>query len=134
MAHECRGDGGKPGHWFSDRAAGHGGTRALASEGMKDFLRLLGYTRRYWFFLLLSVVLMALVGAAHASIALLIGPIFDRVLNPASPDTPVKLFTLFRYPIYLEQFTPPGIHNIWTMRSEERRVGKECRSRWSPEH
>ncbi|PYT30264.1 MAG: lipid A export permease/ATP-binding protein MsbA [Acidobacteria bacterium] len=82
---------------------------------MKDFLRLLGYTRRYWFFLLLSVVLMALVGAAHASIALLIGPIFDRVLNPASPDTPVKLFTLFRYPIYLEQFTPPGIHNIWTM-------------------
>src|SRR3989442_9785266 len=50
-----------------------------------------------------------------ASIALLIGPIFDRVLNPASPDTPVKLFTLFRYPIYLEQLTPPGIHNIWTM-------------------
>ena len=22
----------------------------------------------------------------------------------------------------------------WTMRSEERRVGKECRSRWSPYH
>jgi len=84
---------------------------------MNDFLRLLGYTRRYWFFLLLSVVLMALVGAAHASIALLIGPIFDRVLNPASPDTPVLLFTLplFHYPIYLEQLTPHRIHNIWTM-------------------
>ena len=24
--------------------------------------------------------------------------------------------------------------NIQTMRSEERRVGKECRSRWSPYH
>ena len=23
---------------------------------------------------------------------------------------------------------------IWTFRSEERRVGKECRSRWSPYH
>src|SRR3989449_11524441 len=23
---------------------------------------------------------------------------------------------------------------IWAMRSEERRVGKECRSRWSPYH
>ena len=23
---------------------------------------------------------------------------------------------------------------LWAMRSEERRVGKECRSRWSPYH
>src|ERR1035437_9226540 len=23
---------------------------------------------------------------------------------------------------------------VWTLRSEERRVGKECRSRWSPNH
>ena len=23
---------------------------------------------------------------------------------------------------------------VWTLRSEERRVGKECRSRWSPYH
>ena len=25
-------------------------------------------------------------------------------------------------------------HHDWTGRSEERRVGKECRSRWSPYH
>ena len=25
-------------------------------------------------------------------------------------------------------------HSLETMRSEERRVGKECRSRWSPYH
>ena len=27
-----------------------------------------------------------------------------------------------------------GITTFMTMRSEERRVGKECRSRWSPYH
>ena len=26
------------------------------------------------------------------------------------------------------------LFNKWSMRSEERRVGKECRSRWSPYH
>ena len=26
------------------------------------------------------------------------------------------------------------IYNEWKKRSEERRVGKECRSRWSPYH
>src|ERR1035441_4185778 len=26
------------------------------------------------------------------------------------------------------------LQNGWAMRSEERRVGKECRSRWSPYH
>ena len=28
---------------------------------------------------------------------------------------------------------PPGTHLV-ELRSEERRVGKECRSRWSPYH
>ena len=27
-----------------------------------------------------------------------------------------------------------GLKNLTTARSEERRVGKECRSRWSPYH
>jgi len=84
---------------------------------MNDLLRLLAYARRYWFYLSCSVFLMALVGAAHASIALLIGPIFDRVLNPASPDTPVLLFKfpIFDRPVYLNQFAPASWHNVWTM-------------------
>jgi len=84
---------------------------------MKELLRLLAYARRYWFFLILSIVLMAVVGAAHASIALLIGPIFDRVLNPASPDAPVRLFTIpiFERPVYLDQLAPAGMHNIWSI-------------------
>ena len=31
----------------------------------------------------------------------------------------------------LSKYHTPG---LWTNRSEERRVGKECRSRWSPYH
>ena len=27
-----------------------------------------------------------------------------------------------------------SLHQNWIKRSEERRVGKECRSRWSPYH
>ncbi len=84
---------------------------------MKDWLRLLGYSRRYWPLLLLSIVLMAVVGASQASIALLAGPIFDRVLNPAVADTPVLLFTVpgIDYPVYLDHLMPPLIHNVWTM-------------------
>src|SRR5713101_9207294 len=29
---------------------------------------------------------------------------------------------------------PPQLLSCWHRRSEERRVGKECRSRWSPYH
>ena len=36
----------------------------------------------------------------------------------------VLLFTCF----------PPAFARLGTLRSEERRVGKECRSRWSPYH
>src|SRR5947208_17196988 len=69
--------------------------------------------------LLGSVMLMACVGAAHAMMAFLIGPVFDRVLNPASPDTPVLLFTIpvFNRGVYLNNLIPSGlgIHNVWTM-------------------
>src|SRR3989454_10156335 len=34
----------------------------------------------------------------------------------------------------LEVLTPPDTEEIRKVRSEERRVGKECRSRWSPYH
>ncbi|MBM3776153.1 MAG: ABC transporter ATP-binding protein, partial [Acidobacteria bacterium] len=70
---------------------------------MKPLLRLLGYARPYWLCLLASIVLMAVVGAAHGAVALLAGPIFDRVLDPASPDTRVALFTdpLFQRTVYL---------------------------------
>jgi ATP-binding cassette, subfamily B, bacterial MsbA len=84
---------------------------------VNELARLLRYSRRYTAHLLFSVILMACVGAANALTAVLIGPIFDRVLNPASAEAPVRLFTipLLKYEIYLESFMPASIHNVWTM-------------------
>jgi len=84
---------------------------------VKELGRLLQYSRRYTGHLLLSVFLMACVGAAQGLTVLLIGPIFDRVLNPASADAPVFLFTIpgWNYRVYLDNFMPMAIHNVWTM-------------------
>ena len=35
---------------------------------------------------------------------------------------------------YVREQLPAGGYVVKIMRSEERRVGKECRSRWSPYH
>ncbi len=84
---------------------------------MRDLARLLAFARPYWLPLAASVLLMALAGAAHAMIALLVGPVFDRVLNPASPNVPVQLFTipLLGRTVYLHHFVPDWIRNVWTM-------------------
>lgn len=60
---------------------------------------------------------MAIVGAAQAALALLIRPIFDRVLDPTSADTPVKLVTIpvVNWTIHLDSLFPASIHNVWTM-------------------
>jgi subfamily B ATP-binding cassette protein MsbA len=67
--------------------------------------------------MLLGVLLLAFVAVAEGLIALIIAPIFDRVLNPAAGDSRLELF---RVPfsdrtIYLNQFFPPSIHNVWTV-------------------
>jgi ATP-binding cassette, subfamily B, bacterial MsbA len=83
---------------------------------MKDLARLLRFVQPYWSPLVLSVILMAFAGGAHAMMAVLIGPIFDRVLDPRSPDRPVELFRLpFGDVLYLHELAPPWIHNVWTI-------------------
>jgi len=82
---------------------------------MKDALRLAGYARRYWHLLLLSVVLMAIMGAMTAIRALLIKPVLGRVLRPALDAKPEPIFSVLGHHIYLEQFFPPQIHNIFTI-------------------
>ncbi|HEX5431989.1 MAG TPA: ABC transporter ATP-binding protein, partial [Bryobacteraceae bacterium] len=84
---------------------------------MRELARLLRYSRRYTLHLLASVVLMAFVGASSALMVRLIGPVFDRVLNPRSADAPVLLFTIpvWNHNVYLDTFMPPSIHNVWTM-------------------
>src|SRR5579871_3831924 len=84
---------------------------------MRELARLLRYSRPYIPHLSASVVLMACVGAAQALTALLIGPIFDRVLNPGSAEAPVLLFTIpgWKHQVYLNNLMPMSIHNVWTM-------------------
>ncbi len=84
---------------------------------MSELGRLLRYSRKYTGHLLLSVILMALVGAAQALIVVLIKPIFDRVLSPASADAPVLLFTIpiWKHDVFLDSFMPAQVHNVWTM-------------------
>jgi subfamily B ATP-binding cassette protein MsbA len=82
---------------------------------MKELARLLRLVRPYAPALLGAVILMAAVGAAQGLTALLIAPIFDRVLDPASAEAPVKLFSFAGHVIYLGDIVPDWIHNVWTM-------------------
>ncbi|MGB6386784.1 MAG: ABC transporter ATP-binding protein [Terriglobales bacterium] len=83
----------------------------------RPLTRLLRYVLPYWWPLLASVTLMALVGLLDAGRVLLIGPIFDRVLNPGSQG---KTIPLFKFPgterfLNLQQLVPPHFQNPWTV-------------------
>ncbi|MCS7024083.1 MAG: ABC transporter ATP-binding protein/permease [Bryobacteraceae bacterium] len=84
---------------------------------MSDLRRLLGYAWPYRVTLAISVLLMALAGAAHAMLALLIRPVFDRVLNPNSDGAPVLLTKLpiWDQPIYLHQILPFPLADAWQL-------------------
>jgi subfamily B ATP-binding cassette protein MsbA len=81
---------------------------------MKDVLRLASYSRRYWPLMALSVVLMAIMGLMTSVRVLLIKEV-PRILQPSADAAPEKLFSIFHRDIYLEQFFPPSIHNIFTI-------------------
>ncbi len=79
--------------------------------------RLLRYVLPYWWPFLASVALMAMVGLLDAGRVLLIGPVFDRVLNPGSQGRTIQLFKLpgtERF-LNLQQLVPSHFHNPWTV-------------------
>lgn len=84
---------------------------------MKRLLRLLRYVAPYWLQSFASVVLMAAVGLLDAFRLLLVGPIFDRVLNPNAPNNPIGLFHLgaTNFHLDLQQLVPSHFHNPWTV-------------------
>jgi subfamily B ATP-binding cassette protein MsbA len=84
---------------------------------MRQLTRLIRYVAPYSWQLLSSVLLMALVGLLDAFRVLLVGPVLDRVLNPASGSNDIRLFTIPRtnHAIYLQQFVPSHFHNAWTI-------------------
>ena len=84
---------------------------------LRPIARLLGYVLPYWWQFLVSVALMALVGLLDAGRVLLIGPIFDRVLNPGSQGRTIQLFKLpgsERF-LNLQQLVPSHFQNPWTV-------------------
>ena len=84
---------------------------------MRELSRLLRYLKPYWFHIVASVLAMAMVGLMEGFRLLLIGPIFDRVLNPSSQSRDLPLFRMpiTHQPIQLGWFVPQHFHNVWTM-------------------
>ena len=67
------------------------------------------------------------------------------LLRPYAPEDLPKILGLFRASVHglcgkdytpeqLDAWAPASLDEEAWGRSEERRVGKECRSRWSPYH
>ena len=84
---------------------------------MRQLMRLLGYIRPYFPAFLASVLLMAVVGALDAFRVLLIGPVFDKVLNPSAPGGQLQLFQFpwSKQVVSLEEFIPHYFHNPLTV-------------------
>jgi ATP-binding cassette, subfamily B, bacterial MsbA len=82
---------------------------------MAQVQRLLTFLRPYGLRFAVAVVLMAVVGACEGVTALLIRPVFDRLF--ASGSAPILLFSwpVSGQPVYLQDFLPARIHNVWTV-------------------
>ena len=84
---------------------------------MRQLMRLVRYVLPFLLQLLPGVVLLAAVGFLEAFRLMLLKPVLDRVLNPASGSENIVLFTnpLNNQPIYLQHFVPTHFHNAWTI-------------------
>lgn len=87
---------------------------------MREFYRLLHYVRRYWGQFTAALVLMAMAGALDGGVALLLAPVVDKLLNPASGGGAILLLKarppLLDHPLYLNALIPSGFsHNPASM-------------------
>ena len=103
----------------------------------------------FWGFMVIAIILLGFA-------AIVLWKIFDNQisvtgllaepLDPANPSAGVKA-SLSRFQFLIFTFVIAGLYLLLSieagtfvdipgnvLRSEERRVGKECRSRWSPYH
>ena len=83
---------------------------------MRQLTRLIRYALPYWWQIFASVALMAAVGALDAFKYLLVRPVFDRVLNPATGSKDIQLFTIpyTHHVVLLQSFVPSRFTNAWT--------------------
>ena len=86
-------------------------------ELMTQVRRLIRFIRPYTFRFFAALVLMAVVGACEGLTALLIKPVFDRVLTTENGSGPILLFKLpfGHHALYLQDLVPHGIHSAWAM-------------------
>lgn len=84
---------------------------------MRQLTRLVRYALPYWWQILASVLLMAAVGALDAFKYLLVRPVFDRVLNPATGSKDIQLFVIpgTHHALFLQQLVPSRFTNAWTI-------------------
>jgi subfamily B ATP-binding cassette protein MsbA len=84
---------------------------------MRQLMRLVRYVLPFLLQLLPGVFLLAAVGFLEAFRLMLLKPVLDRVLNPASGSENIILFSnpINNQPIYLQHFVPTHFHNAWTI-------------------
>jgi len=84
---------------------------------MRQLMRLVRYVLPFLIQLLPGVFLLAGVGFLEAFRLMLLKPVLDRVLNPASGSENIILFTNAQTgaPVYLQRFVPTHFHNAWTI-------------------
>ncbi len=84
---------------------------------MSELRQLLRYVRPHASKVGLSVFLMAIVGASHGLVAVLIEPVFDRVLNPGADHGPIRLLELpfSSTAIELGDLLPDSLDDVWAM-------------------
>jgi subfamily B ATP-binding cassette protein MsbA len=80
-------------------------------------MRLVRYVLPFLLQLLPGVFLLAAVGFLEAFRLMLLKPVLDRVLNPASGSENIILFTIpkIEKSVYLQFFVPAHFHNAWNM-------------------
>jgi len=84
---------------------------------MRQLTRLVRYVLPFLVQLVPGVLLLAGVGFLEAFRLVLVKPVLDRVLNPASGSENIQLFTIpgTNHVVYLQQFVPSHFHNAWTI-------------------
>jgi len=84
---------------------------------MRQLMRLVRYVLPFLIQLLPGVFLLAGVGFLEAFRLMLLKPVLDRVLNPASGSENIILFTNPQtgQPVFLQRFVPTHFHNAWTI-------------------
>ena len=84
---------------------------------MSELRQLLRYVRPHASKVGLSVFLMAIVGASHGLVAVLIEPVFDRILKPGADHGPIRLIEIpfVSDAIELGDILPSSLGDVWTM-------------------